>query len=212
MLEQLIFYIFIVLFVGNALMVVLSRNAVYSALFLVLTFFAAAALWMFLEAEFLALILLLVYVGAVMTLFLFVVMMLNLDKAHLKKKFVKYSPFAFVLIVFLVAAMVYILGPLHFHLTHTSAPARMPAHYSNIKQLGEVLYTHYVYPFELAAVLLLIAIVAAISLTLRQPRTKKRQNIRQQLQADPKERLTLHAMKAEPQTATQLSNKEESDQ
>jgi len=190
LIETIIFYAFCAMFVGSALMVVSSRNTVHAALFLVLTFFSATALWLFLEAEFLALVLILVYVGAVMTLFLFVVMMLNLDIAPKKEGFVKFLPFGLAIVTLIVAAMVYVIGPHHFGLTHMPAPKPEAANYSNIKELGAVLYTHYVYPFELAAVLLLIAIIAAISLSLRKPRGKT-QDIKQQLQVDPKERIRI---------------------
>jgi len=116
MIATIIFYVFCVFFVANAVMVVISRNPVHSALFLVLTFFNAAALWIFLQAEFLALILVLVYVGAVMTLFLFVVMMLNLDQAPKREGFVKYLPFGLAILALIVAAMVYVIGPQHFGL------------------------------------------------------------------------------------------------
>lgn len=190
LISTIIFYAFCALFVGSALMVVTSRNTVHAALYLVVTFFSATALWLFLEAEFLALILILVYVGAVMTLFLFVVMMLNLDISPQQEGFVKYLPFGLIIVGLIVAGMIYAIGPHHFGLAHISAPQPESTSYSNIKELGAVLYTHYVYPFELAAVLLLIAIIAAISLSLRKPRSKK-QNIKQQLQADPKQRIRI---------------------
>ena len=171
-------------------MVVTSRNTIHGVLSLVLTFFSAAVMWLFLEAEFLALILILVYVGAVMTLFLFVVMMLNLDIAPEKAGFVKYLPFGLLIIALIVTAMVYVIGPQHFGLAHLQPAPIKAIGYSNTKALGAVLYTHYVYPFELAAVLLLIAIIAAVSLTLRKPRSK-RQNIKEQVTVDPKNRIRL---------------------
>lgn len=147
-----------------------------------------------LEAEFLALILVLVYVGAVMTLFLFVVMMLKLDLAPGKASYVRYLPFGLMIIGFIAAGILYVIGPSQFGLI--PAPPAEPASYSNTKELGLVLYTQYVYPFELAAVLLLIAIIAAISLSLRKSRSKK-QNISAQLHAKSAGRVKLVKMQAE---------------
>lgn len=195
MLEQILFYIFSAILIGAASMVIITRNSVYAALFLVLAFFASAALWLLLEAEFLALILVLVYVGAVMTLFLFVVMMLNLDLSPAKEGFVRYLPFGIIVVALFVAALVYVIEPQHFGLVSMTPPPHSPASYSNVTRLGLVLYTDYVYPFELAAVLLLVAIIAAITLSLRRPRRKK-QNISAQLHANPHTR--LHIVKMPP--------------
>lgn len=162
---QFIFFGFSAVLIGAALMTVISRNPVRSALFLVLAFFAAAGLWILLQAEFLGLVLILVYVGAVMTLFLFVVMTLNIDTEVLRPGFVRYFPYGIIIIVMLVSLMIYVVGPKYFDLNLLSNPK--PADYDNTKALGEVLYTQYAYPFELAGVLLLIAIVSAICLTFR---------------------------------------------
>lgn len=196
LIESIIFYLFAVAFAGTAVMVVISRNTVHSALFLVLTFFCAAALWLFLEAEFLALILILVYVGAVMTLFLFVVMMLDLDLSPNLSGFVRYLPVGMLIIASLAGAMIYVIGSPHFSLAQHPLPAPEPGNYSNVQELGMVLYTRYVYPFEIAAVLLLVAIISAISLSLRKPRGKK-QNVAAQLRAGKENRLRIVNMPVE---------------
>lgn len=192
MTQSFFFYIFSLFLILSSLMVIVARNPVHSILLLVFSFFTAAPLWLMLQAEFLALILVLVYVGAVMTLFLFVVMMLNLDTTPGKAGYVRYLPFGIIIIAFIVAGILYIIGPSYFNL----APPSSIANYNNAKDIGSVLYTLYIYPFELAAVLLLVAIIAAISLSLRKPRSKK-QNISDQLHAIPKNRLQLMKMPVE---------------
>lgn len=173
MIEQLIFYVFagILIFAGG--MVITVRNPVHAALFLVLAFFTTAALWLMLEAEFLAITLVLVYVGAVMVLFLFVIMMLDINVAPMREGFARYLPVGIVVAVLIIVELGLVLGAQHFGLDVVAAPERHAADYSNTKELGRVLYTVYVYPFEIAAVLLLVAIVAAIALTMRRrPGTK----------------------------------------
>jgi NADH-quinone oxidoreductase subunit J len=172
-LQTLIFYLLSALTAFAALRVITSRNPVHAALFLVLAFFSTAGIWMLLEAEFLALTLVLVYVGAVMVLFLFVVMMLDINLERLRVGFWKWFPFAVVLAVILLVEMVMVLGSSQTASTGTNA-VQHAANYSNTKELGRLIYTEYVYAFELAAVLLLVAIIAAIALTLRhRPGTKK---------------------------------------
>lgn len=161
---QLVFFGFATVLVFSALMVIVSRNSVRSALFLVLAFFATAGIWLLLEAEFLGLVLILVYVGAVMTLFLFVVMTLNVGREKTQAGFVRYLPYGFAVIVMLVVLMIYVIGPKHF--SATQAPIASAANYSNVVALGDVLYTDYAYSFELAGVILLIAIIAVIALSL----------------------------------------------
>lgn len=188
---HLIFYAFSAVAIASGVMVVSSKNAVHSVLFLVLTFFAMAGIWILLNAEFLALILVLVYVGAVMTLFLFVVMMLNLNTDGKREGFVRYLPFAALTLVIVVGLVVMVVGPEHFGLIAVPAPAPLAANYSNTADLGSVLYTNYAYPFEIAAVLLLTAIIAAITLTHRPPKNRKSQNIAQQIAVKPKQRVKL---------------------
>jgi len=173
--EQILFYLFSVITVLAAGMVITVRNPVHAAMFLVLAFFSSAALWMLLEAEFLAIVLVLVYVGAVMVLFLFVVMMLDLNTTLLREGFARYLPLGVLVAVLIATIMGLAVGHSHFGLAQVAAPASHAAAYSNTQQLGELLYTTYVYPFEIAAVILLVAIVAAIALTLRRrPNTKHR--------------------------------------
>lgn len=188
MVEQLIFSFLTALLLGSALIVIISRNAVRSALALVVAFIASAGLWLLLNAEFLALILVLVYVGAVMTLFLFVVMTLNLDKEATSEGFVRYLPYGILILAFIASIVIYAIKQQSF--ASTTTLLSQPANDSNIKALGNVLYTVYVYPFELAGFLLLIAIVAAISLDLR-IRRAKRQHANEQVATNPKNQIRL---------------------
>jgi NADH-quinone oxidoreductase subunit J len=190
--SNIIFYAFSAVLLGSALMVIISKNPVQAALFLVMTFFAAAGLWMLLESEFLALILLLVYVGAVMTLFLFVVMMLDLSAVkQIKRHWPRYVALIVVIVALLVMMLYLVVGPEFFGFAYFPIPSAMPAHYSNVEALGSVLYTHYVFQFELAAVILLVAIVAAISLVHRAPRKRHKQNISEQINVKAKDRLRV---------------------
>lgn len=188
--EQMIFIFFAALLLLSAFMVVMARNPVRSALFLVLAFIASAGLWLLLSAEFLALILILVYVGAVMTLFLFVVMTLNLDKDLKAEGFVHYVPYGILVLMSIAGILIYAINQQPFVSANSIELLSRPVNYSNIKGLGQVLYTYYAYPFELAGVLLLVAIVAAISLDLR-IRKSKRQNVSEQIAANPKKRIRL---------------------
>ncbi len=165
--EQVVFYIFSLLAILSASMVIFSKNSVKSALFLILTFFATAGIWMLLEAEFLALTLILVYVGAVMVLFLFVIMMLDVDIASLREGFTRYLPFGLGVAALLIIGLAYAVGGEKFGLNVITPLSIQPKVASNIVALGTVLFTRFLYPFELAGVLLLTAIVAAISLTFR---------------------------------------------
>ncbi|MCU0840616.1 MAG: NADH-quinone oxidoreductase subunit J [Thiobacillaceae bacterium] len=159
-----VFYFFAAILLAAGVRVITARNPVHAALALVLAFFTAAGLWMLLEAEFLAITLVLVYVGAVMVLFLFVVMMLDINIERMRQGFWDYLPIAGLVAGLMVVEMVMVLGGERFGLV---APEPKPADYSNTRELGLLLYTEYVYPFEIAAVILLVAIVAAIALTLR---------------------------------------------
>jgi NADH-quinone oxidoreductase subunit J len=177
----LIFWAFSATLLFAATMVIFSRHMVRGILFLILAFVASSVLWMLLEAEFLSLVLIFVYVGAVMTLFLFVIMMINIDLAPLKEGFVKYLPLGLLVTVLLVGIMLYVLSPRHFPRGVNTQPIMHSADYSNVKELGEVLYTQYVYPFEIASSILLVAIVAAINLAARDQRNSKKQSISQQV-------------------------------
>jgi len=195
--EKFIFYIFAIIMVLSATMVITVKNPVRAALFLVLTFFASAVIWMLLEAEFLAIVLVLVYVGAVMVLFLFVVMMLDINIERIREGFIRYVPFGALVAVIMAAMIIFVVGPQHFGLEKMGEAARHAADYSNIRDLGLVLYTKYVYPFEIAAVILLVAIVAAIALTLRRRPQTKHQDPGEQIAAKRDERLRIVSMEAE---------------
>jgi NADH-quinone oxidoreductase subunit J len=192
-----IFYFFAAILVFAGLRVITARNPVHAALFLVLAFFTAAGLWMLLEAEFLAITLVLVYVGAVMVLFLFVVMMLDINLDKLREGFWDYLPLAVFVSVLLVIEMALILGSRHFGLEVMGTPSSHAADYSNTKALGRLLYTDYVYAFELAAVILLVAIVAAIALTLRRRKDSKYIDPAEQVKVKRNDRLRIVKMQAE---------------
>lgn len=194
--EQIIFYIFAGILVFAAFRVITVRNPVHAAIFLVLAFFTSAGLWLLLEAEFLAITLVLVYVGAVMVLFLFVVMMLDINVAALRAGFAKYLPLGATVALVLVVEMALVVGSRFFGPDRT-APVRHAADYSNTKELGGVLYTDYVYPFEIAAVVLLVAIIAAIALTMRRRPETKYQNPSQQVVVRREDRVRLVRMTAE---------------
>ena len=195
--EQFIFYCFAAMLVFAASMVITVRNPVHAALFLVLAFFTSAAVWMLLEAEFLAITLVLVYVGAVMVLFLFVVMMLDINLTPLKEGFARYLPIGGLVALLMFAALATVVGPGNFGPEKVSIPQGHAADYSNTKELGSVLYTHYVYPFEIAAAILLVAIVAAITLTMRRRPSSKYQKPEQQVAVRREDRVRLVKMKAE---------------
>lgn len=189
--ETFVFYLFSAFMVMSALMVITVHNPVRAAFFLVLTFFASAAVWLLLEAEFLAVILIIVYVGAVMVLFLFVVMMLDINIAELKRGFVKNLPLAIVVAIAMFAMIYFVVSSEHFGIENFAVPARHAADYSNISELGQVLYTEYVFAFEIAAVILLVGIVAAISLTLRRRPNTRHQKIEDQVAVKSEDRLRV---------------------
>ncbi len=164
--QEILFYEFAALLIGSAVMVITSRNPIQGALYLVLAFVSAAGVWLLLEAEFLAWILILVYVGAVMTLFLFVVMMMNLEHLPDRGSFMRNLPMGIVIIIILVAIVYTAANSVHFSLANAK-PFQHVANYSNVNAIGKVLYTDYFYAFELASVILLVAIIAAIALAFR---------------------------------------------
>jgi NADH-quinone oxidoreductase subunit J len=194
--EQLIFYFFALVLVASSLAVVTVRNPVFAALFLVLSFFSCAGIWILLEAEFLALTLILVYVGAVMVLFLFVVMMLDINLAALKKDMNKFIPIGVLLGLVLMVQLGMLVGPKNFGLDRFSAPVPHASEYSNTMVIGKVLYTDYVYPFEIASVILLVAIIAAIALTLRKRRKTQFMPPEKQVLVRKKDRLRVVKMDA----------------
>ncbi len=198
MLIQVLFHLFAAILILAALGVITARNPVYSALALVLCFITSAAIWLLIEAEFLAVVLVLVYVGAVMVLFLFVVMMLDINLAELRKGFTRFAWLGWLTalaVIVEIAGVVWARGGLG--LDASRGPAPEPAGYSNTLALGSVLYTRYAYPLELAAVLLLVAIVAAISLTMRHRTGLKHQDIGRQVAVRREDRVRLVKMDAE---------------
>ena len=189
--EEFLFYAFGAVLLAAALGVITARNPVHAVLFLVLAFFTSAALWLLMEAEFLALTLVLVYVGAVMVLFLFVVMMLDIDLAALRAGFARYLPLGLAVAAIIVWEMASVLGPARFGPQRVQAPPAHAAGYSNTKALGETLYTEHLYAFEVAALILLVAIVAAIALTLRRRPDVKRQDPARQVRVRRRGRVRL---------------------
>lgn len=194
MIEAIIFYVFAFMTITTATVVVTVRNPINAALFLVLTFFTSAVIWMTLEAEFLAIILVLVYVGAVMVLFLFVVMMLDINIAQMREGFSRILPLGIVFAVIMLLLMWSVVTDDIFSIESIANPVPKGADFSNTKALGGVLYTEYVFAFEIAAVILLVALVAALSLTMRKrPRTKY-QNPSDQIKVRKADRLRIVKM------------------
>jgi NADH-quinone oxidoreductase subunit J len=195
--QDLVFYAFAGILLFAALRVITARNPVHSVLFLVLAFSSGAALWLLLEAEFLAIALILVYVGAVMVLFLFVVMMLDINLDRLREGYWDYLVPGLAVAGVMVVEMGLVLLGRNLGLLRIQAPVPKPAGYSNTKALGQVLYTDYVYPFEIAAVILLVAIVAAIALTLRRRKDSKYQDPARQVAVRKQDRIRIVTMPAE---------------
>jgi NADH-quinone oxidoreductase subunit J len=187
----ILFYTFAAILIAAALGVITARNPVHSALFLVLAFVQSAALWLLIQAEFLAIVLVLVYVGAVMVLFLFVVMMLDINVEKLREGFTRYVWIGAAVAAVVVVEIGHVIWFRSQNVAFLEAPRSYPAGYSNTKELGSVLYTEYVYAFEIAAVILLVAIVAAISLTMRKRAGLKVQNIAAQVAVRPEDRVRL---------------------
>ena len=190
------FYVFAATMLFAALCVITAKNPVHAALFLALTFFSASGLWFLLQAEFLAIILIMVYVGAVMVLFLFVVMMLDIDINRLRHRFWSYLPLGALIGLLMVVEMAMVLGGKYFGI-EAMPGQNYPAGYSNIKELGRLLYTEYVYPFELASIILLVGIIAAVLLTLRRRKDTKYQNPSKQIAIKREESVRLVSMPAE---------------
>jgi len=193
--ELFIFYLFATVAVVSAVGVVTMRNPIYAALFLILAFFTSAAIWILLEAEFLGVVLVLVYVGAVMVLFLFVIMMLDINVDPLREGFKRYLPLGVLVAVIVATEIILVVSSDVFVM---EIPKAAPLDFSNTKALGEILYTDYVYPFELAAVILLVAMVAAISLAMRKRNDgTKRQIPADQIRTKSSDRLRVVKMKSE---------------
>lgn len=210
MIEQTIFYIFAALLLMSAGAVITVRNPVFAAIFLILAFFSSSAIWLLLEAEFLSITLVLVYVGAVMVLFMFVVMMLDIDLTALREGFARYLPVGACVALLMALSMVLVIQAGEFNLVSDIVP-RHSAEYSNTKELGQTLYTSYLYPFEIAGAILLVAIIAAIALTMRKPRSTKGQNPGNQVAVKSSDRLRIIKMKsvnARPDAVTDTIDKE----
>ena len=191
-----LFYVFAALMLFAAFKVITARNPVHAALYLVLAFFQAAAIWILLKAEFLAITLVLVYVGAVMVLFLFVVMMLDINIDSMRQGFWKHFPLAGTVGAIIALEMSYVLmGGFREPPRAANAVGQVGAQVSNTKELGKVLYSEYIYPLEIAAVILLVAIIAAIALTLRERKDSKSQNPSEQVRVKRADRVTLVKMK-----------------
>jgi NADH-quinone oxidoreductase subunit J len=196
MLVSILFYTFGTILVAAALGVIVVRNPVHSALSLVLCFVTCAAIWLLIEAEFLAIVLVLVYVGAVMVLFLFVVMMLDVNVEELRSGFTKYAWLGWITAIVLVIEIVGVVTARTLGVDVTGGAAPLPADYSNTEELGSLLYTEYAYPFELAAVLLLVAIVAAIALTMRHRAGRRIQDAGKQFEVRKEDRVRIVKMEA----------------
>ncbi|MBX9629394.1 MAG: NADH-quinone oxidoreductase subunit J [Burkholderiales bacterium] len=205
--QSTVFWVFSAILLFAALRVITARNPVHAALFLVLAFATSAALWMLLEAEFLAITLVLVYVGAVMVLFLFVVMMLDINLDRLREGYWDYLVPALVVAGVMVAEMATILWGRYFQLEGFPTPDAKAAGYSNTRELGKLIYTDYVYAFEIAAVILLVAIVAAIALTLRSRKDTKYQDPARQIAVRRQDRVRIVSMSAETAPAAAAPEK-----
>ncbi|WP_341645382.1 NADH-quinone oxidoreductase subunit J [Thauera sp. SDU_THAU2] len=195
--KTFVFYFLAVIMVFAALRVITARNPVHAALFLVLTFFNAGGIWLLLQAEFLAITLVMVYVGAVMVLFLFVVMMLDINLDRIREGFWSYLPVGALVGILMLIEMVMVLGGSYFGLEAMPAPPPAGESFSNTRELGRVLYTDYVYPFELASLVLLVAMVAAVTLTLRKRKGIKGIPASEQVAVKREGRVELVKMQAE---------------
>ena len=195
---SILFYVFSLFFVGSSLMMIVSRNTAKAALWLILTFFSAASLWLLLEAEFLAITLILIYVGAVMVLFMFVIKMLDTEESTLRAQFTRYLPLGIFVSLVVIVQMALVLNAGPFDLETVGLPEQHGASYSNITSIAQQLYTIYVYPFELAAILLLIAIITAITLVHRTQVNTKKQNIAEQISVQAKDRMRFASINKKP--------------
>ena len=191
MLNEIIFYTFSSILICAALGVILFRNPVYSAVSLILSFITSAFLWFLLESEFLALILILVYVGAVMVLFLFVIMMLNINEQKANSKFNTIAPIALLIGLVILAEMITLIWMKSTQFKETITIIAAPSSENNTLELGKLLFSEYIYPFEIAGFILLLGIIISISLTLRTKKGKKTQIISKQIDIDPSKRVKL---------------------
>ncbi|MGB1009339.1 MAG: NADH-quinone oxidoreductase subunit J [Thiolinea sp.] len=195
--ELILFYLFSAVLLTAAVTMVTVRNPVYAALCLILCFFTSAAMWIMLQAEFLGIVLVLVYVGAVMVLFLFVIMMLDVKREVLRESFGKYLPFGLGVAALVAAEMILVLRSANFADVAKYSPVDFDRQHSNTEALGELLYKGYLYPFEIAGVILLVAIIAAIVLTLRDRGDTKTQEPEQQIRTRREDRVRIVKMEVE---------------
>ena len=203
MLEQFIFYIFAGLLLISACMVISVRNPVHAALFLILAFFSSAAIWLLLHAEFLAIALVLVYVGAVMVLFLFVVMMLDINISTLREGFSRFLPVGLLVAVLMLTALALVVGRDGILPDTGAGAAQLEAAVGNTRLLGRALFSEYIYPFEVAGAILLVAIIAAIGLTMRAPRATQTPKPGQQVSTKREERVRLVDMETKKSTGSE---------
>lgn len=199
----LCFYLFSAILVLSGLRVVTARNPVHAVLYLVLSFFTAGMIWMLLQAEFLAIAIVLIYIGAVMVLFLFVVMMLDINIDKLRQGFWRYLPVGLVVAGIMVAEMAMVLNGPYFQLKAMPAPQAVDPAYSNTQDLARVIFTDYAYPFELASLVLLVGMLAAVALTLRKREGTKHIDPAKQVAVRAKDRLVIHSVPAEKEEPAQ---------
>jgi NADH-quinone oxidoreductase subunit J len=197
MIEQIVFYLFAGMLIFSAVMVVVSRNPIHAALYLILSFFATSAIWLLLQAEFLAITLVLVYVGAVMVLFLFVVMMLDINQVTVKEGFARYLPAGIGFAVLMIIAMGLVVGSDYFLAEPYVATKQLDPDYSNARELGIAIYTDYLYQFEIAGAILLVAIIAAITLGMSKLKINKSINPDKQVYVKKQDRLRIIKMDSE---------------
>ena len=195
--QTLIFYFLSTVLVLASLRVITAKNPVHAALFLVLALFTAGGIWMLLHAEFLAIALVMVYVGAVMVLFLFVVMMLDINLERIRQRFWSYLPVGALIGILMLIEMVVVLGGRYFSTESMPPPSEFENGYSNTKELGRLIYTDYVYPFELASIVLLLAMIAAVALTLRKRKDVKKVDPAVQIAVRRDDRVRIVSMNAE---------------
>ncbi|MCX8749832.1 NADH-quinone oxidoreductase subunit J [Snodgrassella sp. B3088] len=206
-LPLILFYVFAAVILLGAINTVIAKNPVHAVLFLVLTFCASAMMWILMQAEFLGIVLVVVYVGAVMVLFLFVIMMLNIDIEQMRAGFWRHAPIAALVGILTAALLIVILVNPQLDLAHLGSDNPLPADYSNVRDLGMQIYTTYLLPFELAAILLVLGMVAAIALVHRQTHNPRRTNPAEQVKVQAKDRFRM--VKMQPEVAALADDNEE---
>ncbi|PIT16189.1 NADH-quinone oxidoreductase subunit J [Snodgrassella alvi] len=206
-LPLILFYVFAAVILLGAINTVIAKNPVHAVLFLVLTFCASAMMWILMQAEFLGIVLVVVYVGAVMVLFLFVIMMLNIDIEQMRAGFWRHAPIAALVGILTAALLIVILVNPQLDLAHLGTDKPLPADYSNVRDLGMQIYTTYLLPFELAAILLVLGMVAAIALVHRQTHNPRRTNPAEQVKVQAKDRFRM--VKMQPEVTTPVTETSE---